>query len=214
MRDPNRRTNWKARKINHRGYAKSIWKPPPPPQKKIKERIPLPYIINYRCRDRQCAIVPSPHPPSTFQEKRFFPDWFQRFRRVSAVNFIPCSLCRGRDTDPCINEKKGRRREEYGSTWLFRARSDRSSPEFPTNSAPAARVSVGGERKGGRGIERILWNGYWYHIYRKRGFLFVRAGMLLMICPPRVTGGEIEWWILLQFLQNNILFFVGCSLNF
>lgn len=120
----------------------------PLPQKKIKERIPLPYIINYRCRDRQCAIVPSPHPPSTFQEKRFFPDWFQRFRRVSAVNFIPCSLCRGRDTDPCINEKKGRRREEYGSTWLFRARSDRSSPEFPTNSAPAARVSVGGGKKG------------------------------------------------------------------
>lgn len=131
-----------------------------PPQRKKKDEYtrPLPYIINYRCRGRQCAIL-----PLTLQEKRFFPDWFQRFRRVSTVNFILCSLCReDRDTDPCINEKKGRRREEYGSTWLFRARSDRSSPEFPTNSA--ARVSVGGGKErekrisclGGKGIERIL----------------------------------------------------------
>lgn len=68
--------------------------------------------------------------------------------------------------------KRGRwTREEYGSTWLFRARSDRSSLHFPTNSAPGT-----GERKGRR-FSR-LGNGdgwenssrrtpYWYHIYRK-----------------------------------------------
>lgn len=69
-------------------------------------------------------------------------------------------------------------REEYGSAWLFRARSDRSSPHLPTNSAPGTR----GERKKRRFLFKVV-GGY---IEAGQGIL---RDVLISYLPENRSGG-------------------------
>lgn len=96
------------------------------------------------------SLFPSP-PRKSFSSHAI------RFERISPINFISQFMQRPRHGS-VYKWKRGRwTREEYGSTWLFRARSDRSSPHFPTNSAPATKGK--GKRRGGSlevAAERIL----------------------------------------------------------
>lgn len=99
------------------------------------------------------SLFPSP-PRKSFSSHAI------RFERISPINFISQFMQRPRHGS-VYKWKRGRwTREEYGSTWLFRARSDRSSPHFPTNSAPATKGK--GKRRGGPlevAAERILQDG-------------------------------------------------------
>ena len=92
-----------------------------------------------------------------------------RFERISPINFISQFMQRPRHGS-VYKWKRGRwTREEYGSTWLFRARSDRSSPHFPTNSAPATKGKGRRSSRGGGWENSSRRTTYWYHIYWKIG---------------------------------------------